>query len=41
MQSLTEVVPHPVTTTLVPTANVLLSKGMGRGTPLKLKGGVT
>jgi len=41
MQNLTEVAPHPVTTTSVPTGTVLLSKVMGRGTLLKLKGGFT
>jgi len=41
MPSLTEVAPHPVTTTLVPTGTVLFSKAMGRGTLLKLKGGFT
>jgi len=41
MQSLTEVVPHPQITQLVPTANVLLSKGKDCTMALKVKGGLT
>jgi len=41
MQSLTEVAPHPVTTTLVPTATLLLSKTMVCLTLLKVKAGLT
>jgi hypothetical protein len=41
MQWLTEVAPHPVTTTLVPTPTVLLSKVMGFLTLLKVKAGLT
>jgi hypothetical protein len=41
MQSLTEVVPHPVTTTLVPTATALLSKVMDITLELPVKAGLT
>jgi hypothetical protein len=41
MQSLTEVRPHPVTTTLVPAVTALLSKAMGCLTLLKVKAGLT
>jgi len=41
MPSLTEVVPHPVTKTLIPTANVLLSKAIGCTLLLPVKAGLT
>jgi hypothetical protein len=41
MQSLTEVVPHPVTTTLVATGTLLHSKGMGCTLLLNVMGELT
>jgi hypothetical protein len=41
MQSLTEVAPHPVTTTLVPTATVPVSKAIVCATLLNEKAGLT
>jgi hypothetical protein len=41
MQSLTEVLPHPVTTTSVPTATALLFKAMDLTVVLPVKAGLT
>jgi hypothetical protein len=41
MQNLTEVVPHPVTTTFVPAGTAALSKVMAITLELPTKGGLT
>jgi hypothetical protein len=41
MQNLTEVLPHPVTTTFAPTAGAFAAKAIGCLTLLQLKAGVT